>query len=307
VHEVAGTNYTIAGMVAGQCGVPLLPNGLLFQSELNSEIDSFMPSIHCLGDVLSEDGYTLSYMNGASADKFSKRVFYEEHGYTRIFDKNSLTDLQKRGRSNVWGINDALLFEHAYKEYDILKAKSEPFVLSLLSLSTHGPDAFLDTDCAPNVGATSQIPRAIQCTGLLVAGLIDYIKSQGDADNTVVVVQSDHLALFNSLRWQLGNAASSRRNLFMVLGAGAPSKTERPMTPFDYYPSILEGMGYTLKNGRANFGVAANSDTSNLMEELGKVTINNTFKANQNIAKFLWRENDDVPSIDHPPVELASN
>ena len=292
VRQVTGTNYTIAGIVATHCGVPLLPNGLesvFFQSNMDAQMDSFMPSIRCLGDVLSDDGYTLSYMNGASLDKFSKRAFLKEHGYTRFFDYRSLSEDAKKGRMNVWGLNDALLFENVIREYDTLKSEGAPFALSLLTLSTHGPDAFLDQNCSPAPGIDSQLPRAIECTSKLVTDLVDHIAAQGDADNTVVVVLSDHLALFNSLRAQLETIGPDRRNLFIMLGADNPTENPRPMSSFDHFPSILEGMGYKLKDGRANFGVSANSSDQNLMEELGQSTINKTFKANQKLASFLWR------------------
>ncbi len=292
VQQVTGTNYTIAGIVATHCGVPLLPNGLesvFFQSNMSAQMDSFMPRIRCLGDILSDDGYTLSYMNGASLDKFSKRAFLKEHGYTRFFDYRSLSEGMKKDRMNVWGLNDALLFENVIKEYDTLNAKDAPFALSLLTLSTHGPDAFLDQNCAPAPGIDSQLPRAIECTSKLVTELVDHIEEQGDTDNTIVVVLSDHLALFNSLRTQLETIGPNRRNLFIMLGADIPSKNPRPMSSFDHFPSILEGMGYKLKDGRANFGVSANSSNPNLMEELGQATINKTFKANQNLAGYLWR------------------
>lgn len=291
VSQITGTNYTIAGMVATHCGVPLLPNGLKSITSLgkmSSEAVNFMPKIRCLGDVLSDEGYTLSYMNGASLDKFSKRVFLKSHGYTRFFDYKSLPDDVKTGRMNVWGLNDALLFEEAVKEYEVLKSAQSPFVLSLLTLSTHGPDAFLDKNCPPASGLDSQLPRAIECTGQLVTDLVDHIDKQGDAENTVVVVMSDHLALFNSLRAQLATIGAARRNLFIMLGAGSPATSSRPMSSFDHYPSILESLGYALKEGRANYGVSANSTTQNLMEELGRATINKTFKSNQKLASFLW-------------------
>ncbi|MBE9475991.1 MAG: sulfatase-like hydrolase/transferase, partial [Proteobacteria bacterium] len=292
VQQVTGTNYTIAGIVATHCGVPLLPDGLesvFFQSNLDTQMETFMPSVRCLGDVLSDEGYTLSYMNGASLDKFSKRAFLKEHGYTRFFDYKSLSEDAKKDRMNVWGLNDALLFENVIREYDTLKSEGAPFALSLLTLSTHGPDAFLDQNCPPAPGIDSQLPRAIECTSLLVTNLVDHITAQGDTDNTVVVVLSDHLALFNSLRAQLETIGPDRRNLFIMLGADAPSENPRPMSSFDHYPSILEGLGYGLKEGRANFGVSANSPDLNLMEELGQATINKTFKANQKLASFLWR------------------
>jgi len=291
--QTTGTNYTIAGIVSTQCGVPLMSKGLqsvFFKNDVEASLDNFLPEVHCLGDQLAADGYTLSYMNGASLDKFSKRSFLREHGFTRLFDVASLSDAEKLGRANIWGLNDALLFEHVTKEFDTLVAQNKPFVQGMLSISTHGPDAFLDRDCAPTPDAASQIPRAFQCTGQLVSDFVDHIRTSDVGQDTVVVVMSDHLSFFNTVKAQLDQVGADRRNLFMILGAGAPEKTARKIAPYDIYPTLLETLGYKLQDGRANMGVSLYSPNQNLTEELGVATLNEAFKGNQKLASYLWRK-----------------
>ncbi len=63
VHEVYGTGWTIAGMVASQCGIPLVtPSG---NESAMTGMDQFLPGAECLGDILDEAGYDLNYMGGA--------------------------------------------------------------------------------------------------------------------------------------------------------------------------------------------------------------------------------------------------
>jgi phosphoglycerol transferase len=290
--QTTGTNYTIAGIVSTQCGIPLMSSGLhsvFFNNEVEASLDNFLPSVHCLGDQLAADGYTLSYMNGASLDKFSKRSFLRKHGFTRLFDNASLTDAQKHGRTNVWGLNDALLFENVTREFDALAAQNTPFVQSFLSISTHGPDAFLDNDCAPATNMASQIPRAFQCTGQLVSNFVEHVRNSEVGDDTIIVVMSDHLSFFNTVQADLDQVGADRRNLFMILGGGLPERVDRKIAPFDIYPTLLETLGYKIKDGRANFGVSLNSITENLTEELGVDTLNRVFKGNQKMARYLWR------------------
>ncbi len=292
IIETSGTNYTIAGMVSSQCGVPLFSNGLktiAFQSDAGKPIEGFLPKIHCLGDQLKEDGYTLSYMNGASLDKFSKRSFYSEHGYTRLLDKADVPYEQKKDRQNVWGLNDALLFELATKEFDILASSNKPFLQSMLTISTHGPDAFLDNDCAPAQNVTSQIPRAIQCTGVLITQFVNHIKNSNVGQDTIVVLLSDHLSFFNTTRDQINTVGKDRRNLFLTLNHSSPKKMNRHMASFDIYPTLLETLGYELKDGRANLGFSAYSSLENLTEEMGVKKINRIFKSNPALAGYLWR------------------
>ncbi len=293
IIETTGTNYTIAGIIATQCGIPLLSNGLktvAFQNNTEKSMTGFLPKVHCLGDQLKEDGYTLSYMNGASLDRFSKRGFLREHGYTRLLDKADIPYEQKVNRENVWGLNDALLFELAREEFDTLASAKKPFVQSMLTISTHGPDAFLDNDCSPAPNMTSQIPRAIQCTGQLISKFVDHIQKSDVGKDTIIVLLSDHLSFFNTTRDQINKIGKNRRNLFLILDNNAQEKIDRHIASFDLYPTLMETLGYKLKDGRANLGFSIYSPLQNLTEEMGVKKINRIFKNNPALAGHLWRD-----------------
>ena len=76
----------------------------------------------------------------------------------------------------------------------------------------------------------------------------------------------------------------------MILGNGAPEKVSRQIAPFDIYLTILETLGYKIKDGRANMGVSLSSKNKNLVKELGVATVNRSFKGNQKLAAYLWRD-----------------
>ena len=147
IHEIEGTRFTIADIVATQCGIPLIPfnlNHAACNHRTENSLESFVPKVVCLGDVLANDGYTVSYMNEALLDQYSKRGFLQSHGYERLFCLNSVDPTTITDRENVFGLNDTLLFEHVSDELDHLSAAQKPFFLSILSVGTHGPDGFLD-------------------------------------------------------------------------------------------------------------------------------------------------------------------
>ena len=222
-----------------------------------------MSDVHCLGGQLEQDGYTLSYMNGADAKKYSKRSFLTEHGYIRIFDFYSIDSGALQDRENEWGMSDEVLYEHIRKEIEYLEMQEDPYVLSYLTISTHGPDAYLDHNCSSD--SDIKIPDAIRCSLEQFVALYDDLQAKGYLEDTVVVVMSDHLARGTSLGDQL-RAAEGRSNLFFVLNGPEAGEVERVSTPLDIYPTLLEILGYTIRDGRANFGVSLNSDTPNLVE-----------------------------------------
>jgi phosphoglycerol transferase len=290
--QTSGSGFTIAGIVSSQCGVPLLPSGmnqgLYMRKKAGLEVKSFYENIECLGDRLSADGYTLSYMNGADARKYSKRSFLSQHGYTRIFDKFSVSETDLEARGNLWGLNDAFLYEHLRKELDFLASQDEPFVLSYLTISTHGPDAFLDVNCHPPPEGVSQIPTAIGCSLESLLNFYDYVEQKGLMDDTIFVVMSDHLAQRNTVYDAL-ESHEQRKNLFFIKGDVPAIEISKMASPIDIYPTLLEVLGYELRDRRANMGVSMLSENQSMIQKYNGVKeLNKRFYANHALGNFLW-------------------
>lgn len=292
MHQTIGTNITIAGIVASQCGVPLLSQGLrniFFKMETEGSLDQVLPSITCLGDILSEDGYDMSYINGASLNRFSKRGFFTSHGYKQVFGLDEVPVEKTEGRTNVFGMNDALMFEYVYEEYDRLITKDDPFVLSILTVSTHGPDAYLDVNCPMKSPEPSRLPRAMECTFKLVEDFIKYTKSKGNGRDTEIVLMSDHLAMKNTLVDDLRENSALRRNLFAIENDGEQMVLDRNSTMMDIYPTLLEQLGYTIAEGKGNLGRSLFSEKRNLIERYGSVDLAKLLRGNHELSSYIWR------------------
>ncbi len=284
---------TIGGLVASQCGVPLLPRGAFNpQKRQISASDQhnktvFMQGVDCLGDILAEDGYTLSYINGSDLSVFSKGDFFRSHGYQRVKGLKSWPDWENEPRLNVWGMDDDLLFERVTSELRDLASENSPFVLSALTIATHGPDAYPDKSC-PVVGtSSSQLPRAISCTAHHVESLINEVVRLGIAEDTLIVLLSDHLAFRNTLENSLQDRRDRRRNFAVVLGLSNETNS-RPGTMFDVFPTLLELLGYQLKDGRAGLGQSLVNENPTFVERESLDTLNAAIKYNSELQKALW-------------------
>ena len=109
VRQVDNTGWTMAGMIASQCGTPLMPAGLLHDSQFEP-LGKVVPGVDCLGDLLADKGYALSYMGGASTRFAGKGVFYRDHGFDRVLGREELEPrLEKPGYMNSWGLYDLSL------------------------------------------------------------------------------------------------------------------------------------------------------------------------------------------------------
>lgn len=298
IYQVEGTRYTTAGIVATQCGVPLIPHGLNnigFDRYTENSLKSVMPNVVCLGDVLARDGYTVSYMNGASLERYSKRGFLAAHGYTRMFGLESVDESAITGNTNVFGMNDGVLFEHVYTELDTLRQLGKPFLLSILTVGTHGPHGFRDRDCALRGGDADGLAAAIRCTGDSLRELFAYLERTNLADSTLVAVMSDHLVINRTLAFtpamteSMATMRDERRNLFFIRGI-EPRRNSRPAAMIDVYPTLLEALGYELHEHRANLGVSLFGEQPTLVETYGVRGVNKLFLQNIRLAGYLWRE-----------------
>ncbi|HAI06197.1 MAG TPA: phosphoglycerol transferase I, partial [Pantoea sp.] len=77
-EQLPGTDYTIAGMVASMCGIPLFAP---FDGNASASLSSFYPQNVCLGDILKNSGYDNWFIQGADLRFAGKDVFLKSHGF----------------------------------------------------------------------------------------------------------------------------------------------------------------------------------------------------------------------------------
>ena len=249
-----GATWTIAGMVATQCGVPL---------RIYSEYDirhkegakAFLPGAACLGDLLQERGYRNVFLEGAPLSFSGKGTFLRDHGYAETWGRDEWErEGVKRGDLNEWGLYDGPLFERALARLAALHRSKAPFNLTLLTIDTHNPNGFLGPDCRGR--GAKDFSGIVSCDAAQIAEFIATARQQGLLENTVVVVVGDHLAVPNPLYAQLQSAPE--RGIFNLVLTDEPAKKDRDeIEPFDLYPTLLELLGFRVDGGRLGLGYAA--------------------------------------------------
>jgi len=241
IEEVALASWTVSGMVAGQCGVPLFGAA----GNAMNKMDDFMPGATCLGDLLDKAGYRLDYLGGADLDFAGKGRFLASHGFDRIEGRAVLSETLVPGEAlSGWGLYDDQLYRVAKARFDEIAAADAPFGLFLLTLDTHHPEGFPSASCA-NVtygDGTNPMLNAVHCADLLAGDFIDHLRGSDAFEDTLVVIASDHLAMRNTAWDRLEEGR--RRNLFMVLGGGvAAERIDRPGSSLDIGATIASLIG----------------------------------------------------------------
>ncbi|MGM0701821.1 MAG: sulfatase-like hydrolase/transferase [Pseudomonadota bacterium] len=289
VKQIDNTGWTMAGMIASQCGTPLMPAGLLHDSQLEP-LDQVVPGVDCLGDVLSSHGYRLSYLGGASTDFAGKGVFYEDHGFERVLGRDALQPrLDDPDYVNNWGLYDDSLYDFTVDEIRRLNATNEPWGVVSLSITGHAPNGYPAERCRERQGEFDgqDILYSVECSTWLARKLIERLETEGLLNNTLVVIASDHLTMRVSA-WE-SLIESERENTFMLLGPYVPAeRRHRSSSMMDVFPTVLEAMGFTIDWHRAGLGVSLLSNEPTLVEEHGLETLNARMRGETALQERLW-------------------
>ena len=246
VTQMAWTSWTIGAMVATQCGIPVAGS--------SAGSDEFLPAATCIGDLLNDAGYDLSYLHGASLEFAGWGTFYETHGFASVEGaKELLGQLDDPGYESIWGIYDDSLLELGARRFDAVSSRDVPFGLVLLTVDTHHPQGGIISATCQDVtygdGANAFL-NSVHCADQMAGQFIRHVLDSPAMKDTMLVVLSDHLARPNAV-WDSLEAAD-RRNLMFAFGPGIePGTIDKPGTTFDIAPTILgllgaktEAMGY---------------------------------------------------------------
>lgn len=258
IHQIEPAAYTIGGMVASQCGLPL------FSSTSNESHEgmksSFLGGAICLGDILSSYGYTNIYIGGAESSFAGKNTFLRSHGYHTVLGRKELIHLHNLEESMLhnWGVYDDVLFDTYYDMFVELSEVGDPFMLTTLTLDTHPPLGYVSPAC--NI---AQLPKqansmldAVACTDFLVGELIKKVQQSPYYENTTIVIISDHLAMRNPATPILNT--QNRTNRILIIDNEYSRATYQSYgTTIDIGTTILPYIGF---EGRIGLGTDLRND-----------------------------------------------
>ncbi len=318
VRQLDNTGWTMAGKIASQCGTPLMPAGLLHDRQF-SPLDKVVPGVNCLGDLLAEQGYRLSYLGGASTAFAGKGLFYEGHGFDTVMGREELVPrLDDPDYVNNWGLFDDSLYDFTAEEIRRLETEGEgPWGVVNLSIAGHAPNGYPARSCRERQGEFDgvDILYSVKCSAWLARDLVERLEEEGLLENTLVMIASDHLTMRVSAWDQL--TAGERDNTFMILGPGIEggTRTRREASMVDLFPTLLEAMGFTIDGHRAGLGASllAGPDEQTLVERHGLEPLNARMREENALQQRLWEglvpdrpqdsEGEESPPTDEQVVE----
>jgi len=148
--------------------------------------------ITSLPQILSEFGYDTLWFSGYTADFHNKRTFLSHHGIQKIFDRDVLP---KPTEPTIgWGMADGEMFENVWS---ILKDCNQPFFAQITTLSNHCDERLdypteADTPAVEGPLRFRKYMQGTYYTDHTVSRFIEKVRSSELADDTIIVVTSDH-------------------------------------------------------------------------------------------------------------------
>jgi phosphoglycerol transferase len=244
INTVEGTGFTMGGVVAGLCGIPLFSPA---HANSMSGMDSFLPGVAGLSDLLHEQDYHLAFMGGASLDFAGKGKFLRTHRFDEMSGFSELhARVSDKAYINNWGIYDDTLFEMAFDRFRELSENGKRFGLFLLTLDTHHPNGHVSRSAGIKRYGDGANPmlNAVAASDELIAAFVRRIQSSPFGANTVIVIASDHLAMNNAASEILNRG--ERRNLFLVLDPRKRDavQIDRLGSTLDLGPTLLPFLGF---------------------------------------------------------------
>jgi len=243
IRQVYGTEWTIAGITASLCGIPLVTPS---HGNSMSGLYEFLPEIKCLSDLLAERGYQLGYLSGSSLSFAGTQKFFETHGFDTVMGLEALSEqVPVDAYENGWGYYDDVLMDIALDDLNELQASGEQFAYFISTMDTHHPGENLSPSCTgkPYQDGRNSILNAVACADLVLGRFIDRLLASELAENTVIVLSSDHLAMRNAATGLLNQ--SERTNLLVIKEPGKPGEViDQLGSALDVTPTLAPSLGF---------------------------------------------------------------
>ena len=272
--DLVMTTWTMAAQVAKMCGIPLnVPQDM----ENNDFVNSFLPYVKCLPDILAEYNYNQVYVQGSDGTFASKRQFWNQHHVDAFHDFPYYTkrNIVRKEKEIFWGVTDKTLYGLIQEELkELANDSTKPFALYAMTVDTHFPDGYLSEGCEKSENETSQFPSVLRCSSRMLDSFLKWVKDQDWYENTTIVVAGDHSWVkFNDVMGIPKSEPLYWINFF-VNSQAIPPKQNRKFGSFDMFPSVLEALGVTISGHRLGLGTSVFSAENTLLEKMHIDTLN---------------------------------
>lgn len=269
-QQAFGISWTIAGLVAYQCAIPLaMP---IDTNQFGRIGGNFLAGATCLGNILEEEKYQQVFILPHPKNFSGVGPFLRDHQIVvKDVDTYKKLDRLPQNYEGFWGMKDFLTFEKAKEELLQLE-KNKPFALYLLTIDTHARTGYTDPQKCQNIydiqTPNGQYKNAIACSDKAIGDFLEWAKKQDFYKNTTIVILGDHLSMNSEIF--PNNTHRRIYNAFINAKFFHPLQENklhnRQFSHFDILPTILDSIDVEIKGGRLGLGSDLLGDQPTLLE-----------------------------------------
>ncbi len=196
-----------------------------------------------LPDILSDMGYTTSFMHGATESSMSFKSFGQMAGinnFTALEDYES--EVGRDDFDGKWGVFDHKFLPFALSKIDELKS---PFFNTIFTLSSHHPYTIPKGYEDKYPTGKIDIHKTIAYSDDALRAFFNGAKSKPWYNNTLFIVTADHGSGADNAKW-LKPPYNYRVPIFMYTPSGIipAQKIDKVVSHIDLMPTLLSMMNY---------------------------------------------------------------
>ena len=255
IISLKGSENSIHGLIGTLCGIPIEALGKV---DYNSILTKFKKDkIYCMSDLLSDNGYYLSFYSSTNLKFAGQANFLKNHS----FNINDVGTIDVRELS-PFGLFDRDLFENFLVDYQISYKKRRPSAVFMAPSDSHIP-GILDNRCDLKAfSIKTDIKMSISQSKSFFCSLQAVKKMEEDLKkinpNAILILVSDHL-----FPGSIELDYESRRLLFLINGSEiAPGINNNRGTIYDIIPSVFGKIG--IDDAKVGVGININEKSSPL-------------------------------------------
>lgn len=204
-----------------------------------------------LPSLLAQNGYTAYSFHGDVSSFWNRANIYPRLGYAKWFDRADYSVTRDVG---AFGLGDQDFFSQSIPK---LKSLPEPFMASLITLSSHTPFVLPADLVTLDIPASTTLDwlqvhylESLHYTDQAIGLFISQLKEAGLYDDSLILIYGDH-GSFTGIAGALGAGNCVFPDLeetqvpLILLAPGTSLKGERkaPASHLDLYPSIAGLLG----------------------------------------------------------------
>jgi len=225
---------TVRGLEAITASFPPIPSESIIKRPGNDHIATW-------GKIMRENGYHTSFLYGGFSQFDNMKTFYAGNGYA-VSDR---LDIENPRFTNIWGVSDQDLFDHARTYFDQRATNGAPFFSIIMTTSNHSPYTFpVGIDgVRPHGGSRHD---GVRYADHALGEFFAKSKTAPWYNNTLFVVVADHGArVYGSEKIPLQSYEIPL--LIMAPGHVQPKQVASPVSQIDIAPTVLGllGLPYT--------------------------------------------------------------